>query len=101
MAPDGKTERVIDGSKPPETKCDAEAQAIASKYGRADRLLKFALSGPKIAVAYWGGTLRLIDKSGAVASEQQLPQDITAMTWAGNRLVVGLADGRVLALDVK
>ena len=28
-------------------------------------------------------------------------QDITALTWASHRLVVGLADGRVLALETK
>ena len=52
------------------------------------------------AVAYWGGTVRVLDPAGAVRAESRLDQDVTAMTWHGNRLILGLADGRVLAYDV-
>jgi hypothetical protein len=48
--------------------------------------------------AYWGGTLQIFDKADKVAAQQQLPQDIAAMAWHGETLIVGLADGRVLAL---
>jgi len=62
---------------------------------------KVAAGDGLIAVAYWGGTLRILDASGAVKFAQTLPQDVAAMTWAGKTLVVGLADGRILALDAK
>jgi hypothetical protein len=35
-----------------------------------------------------------------VRTEQQLPQDVTALTWLGDKIVAGLADGRALALTV-
>jgi hypothetical protein len=57
--------------------------------------------GGKLAVAYWGGTLRIADPGGKILAEQQLPQDVTGMTWLGGKLVAGLADGRVVALTVK
>ena len=31
-------------------------------------------------------------------TEQQLPQDVTALAWSGGKVVAGLADGRVVAL---
>jgi hypothetical protein len=57
-------------------------------------------SGSRVLVTYWGGTLRLFDDGGALRTEPVLPQDVTATAWAGGRVVAGLADGRVLALDV-
>jgi hypothetical protein len=56
-------------------------------------------SGGRVAVTYWGGTLRLFDGNGKVRHEQVLPQDVTTTAWVGGRLVVGLADGTVLSLD--
>jgi hypothetical protein len=80
---------------------DAEAEAGARKQERADRILKLsASSGGKMAVAWWGGTLRVVDKSGKVLTQQQLPQDVTALAWLDGKVVVGLADGRVVALAV-
>ena len=35
------------------------------------------------------------------APEQKLPTDVTALAWLGGKLIAGLADGRVLALEVK
>lgn len=75
--------------------------AIAKIHARKDRLLKLtAPDAARVAVAYWGGTLRLADNAGKVLAEQQLPQDVTALAWFQGRLIAGLADGRVLALDV-
>jgi hypothetical protein len=51
-----------------------------------------------VAVAYWGGTLRIADAAGTVQSEQQLPQDVTALAWHDGKLLAGLADGRILVL---
>ena len=76
--------------------------AAARKQERPDRILKlWASAGDKLAVSYWGGTLRVVDAGGKVRSEQQLPQDVTALTWSGGKLIAGLADGRVVALTVK
>ena len=58
-----------------------------------------AANGERLAVAYWGGTLRLLDRDGKFLRERLFPQDITALTWLGHRLIVGLADGSVLALS--
>ena len=64
-----------------------------------DRIAKFVAAVPDAtAVGYWGGTLQIFDKAGDVSAQQQLPQDIAAMTWHGDNLIVGLADGKVLAL---
>jgi hypothetical protein len=81
---------------------DPAAAAAAKKQERPDRLVKLAASsGSKTAIAYWGGTLRVIDDKGTIKSEQQLPQDVTALTWIGGKILAGLADGRVVALNVK
>jgi hypothetical protein len=39
--------------------------------------------------------------AGQEKSRQLLLQDISGLAWAGSKLVVGLADGRVVALTVK
>ncbi len=49
------------------------------------------------AVACWGGTLDILDREQLVAEFHAL-QDITALVWAGDRLIFGDADGRVVAL---
>jgi hypothetical protein len=54
-----------------------------------------------VAVGYWGGTLQVFGEDGSVKFQQQLPQDFAAMGWQGEKLIVGLADGRVLALAVR
>jgi len=53
-----------------------------------------------VAIAYWGGTLRIVDGSGQLLTEQLLPQDITALAWWNGRLLAGLADGRLIALSL-
>jgi hypothetical protein len=67
---------------------------------RADtRIVKsVSVAGPAVAVAYWGGTLRLYDAHGKVVHEQAFRQDITASAWVGGQLAVGLADGEVVGL---
>ncbi len=81
---------------------DPGAAAAARKHERPDRILKLSASGGgKVAVAYWGGTLRVVDTGGKVLHEQQLPQDVTALAWSGGKMHAGLADGRVLALTLK
>ncbi len=62
-------------------------------------MVKFVVpKGGRAAVAYWGGTLRIADADGTIRTEQQLPQDVTSLSWWNDNLIVGLADGRVLAV---
>jgi hypothetical protein len=83
------------------TTADATADAEAKKQARPDRMLKLAAKDDgKLAVGYWGGTLRVVE-GDKVKTEQQLPQDVTALAWLDGKLVAGLADGRVLMLEVK
>jgi hypothetical protein len=79
---------------------DPAAIQVAQAQQRADRIIKLAaLDAGRLAVAYWGGTLRIVDVSGAIVSEQLLPQDVTALAWSNGRVIAGLADGRVVALN--
>jgi hypothetical protein len=81
----------------------APSADLAKAQARPDRMLKLTATSPggQAAVAYWGGTLRIVDEKGGILTEQQLPQDITALTWADGKVIAGLADGRVQALSVK
>jgi hypothetical protein len=47
---------------------------------------------------YWGGLLELFNQAGKLITSHRGPQDLTAMVWAGPRLVVGDANGRLTAL---
>jgi hypothetical protein len=81
------------------TKTDAAAISAAQKQCGPQRLVKFVVKhGERSAIAYWGGTLELRDAAGAVKTRNHLPQDVTALTSADKQLLVGLADGRVMAL---
>ena len=64
-----------------------------------NRLLKLTASGAngRQAIAFWGGFVRIVN----TPLEQCLPQDVTAMVWAGEQLICGLADGQVLALTTE
>ncbi|HET6247179.1 MAG TPA: hypothetical protein VFE47_05710 [Tepidisphaeraceae bacterium] len=53
------------------------------------------------AIGYWGGTVQILDAAGATKSSQVLPNDITDMGWLKGKLIVALADGSVMALEVK
>lgn len=54
---------------------------------------------PLTAVSYWGGNLQLF--SGiTLKSQQRMPQDIAQLAFWGDKLVVALADGRVVALAI-
>ena len=51
------------------------------------------------AVAFLGGRVQVFTAEGAVKAEQQFPQDISALAWSGATLIVGLANGAVLAMQ--
>jgi len=50
------------------------------------------------AVAFWGGLLEVFDRAGKLIASRRCPQDLTAVVWAGPRLIIGDADGRLMAL---
>jgi len=76
------------------------AVAAAQKLAAPQRRVKFAVpSDGKVAIVYWGGTVRITDAAGTVLAEQRLPQDVTALTWVGDAIVVGDADGRLMRLN--
>jgi hypothetical protein len=77
---------------------DPAADAAAKAQARPDRMLKLAArDGDRLAVAYWGGTLRIVE-GGKVTGELLLPQDVTALAWMLGKPVAGLADGQVVWL---
>ena len=79
-----------------------DVKALPKEKLAADRLPKLMAAANGItAVGYWGGTLQTFDAQGNVKTQQVLPQDIASLVWAGNTLVVGLADGRVMGLSTK
>ncbi len=65
------------------------------------RLVKLAAADrDRLAVAYWGGTVSVLDKTGVAHACRLLPQDVTALAWANGQLLAGDADGKLLALTI-
>ncbi|MGH7171283.1 MAG: hypothetical protein ACRELG_13475, partial [Gemmataceae bacterium] len=59
----------------------AELTAMQKKLG-PQRLVKLiATDGKRKAVAFWGGTVQILDEEGRVQGMRRLPQDVTALTW--------------------
>jgi hypothetical protein len=84
----------------PKPSPDPMADPEVKKQTRPDRILKLsARQGNRLAVAYWGGTLRIVE-GNQVKAEQRFPQDITALTWLDGQVAVGLANGQVFLLKV-
>ncbi len=79
---------------------DPAANAAAKGQARPDRILKLAAKqGDKLAVGYWGGTVRIVE-GGKVKMEDLLPQDVTALAWLPEGLVAGLANGQVMRIEI-
>jgi hypothetical protein len=84
------------------TKADSAAVVAAQKQAAPQRLVKFvAAHGPLTAVAYWGGMVQVVDQNGGLRAVRHLPQDVTALAWSGDNLIVGDADGRLTALNLR
>jgi hypothetical protein len=85
------------------TRSAPAALADARKHTAERRLVKFAVAEGKLtAVAYWGGTLRIIDNTAKIRGEHVFGQDLSALAWAGEGfLIAGDADGRLIAVSVK
>jgi hypothetical protein len=78
---------------------DPAALAVANQAAPRGRIVKFAAAGQgRTAAGYWGGLVQIVDPAGQVVAAQQLDQDLTGLAWLGDWLVVGLADGRIVAL---
>jgi hypothetical protein len=78
------------------------AAADAKNLALPRRMVKHAVTADGLtAASYWGGTLQILDAAGTVKYRQLLPQDITALAWSGRLLLVGLADGQLIALEMK
>ncbi len=81
----------------------AEPAALAAARAAAPpgRLVKLAVArGDQIAVAYWGGGVCILDKTGAAYAARRLSQDVTALAWLDGQLLAGDADGRLVALSI-
>ncbi|MBN2475410.1 MAG: hypothetical protein JXB62_12435 [Pirellulales bacterium] len=84
-----------------ETPPAVNLDALPKEAMLAGRIAKWTAAGAQAtAVGYWGGTLQVFDKAGNVRARQQLPQDVAGMAWHDEKLIVGLADGRLLALRI-
>jgi hypothetical protein len=79
----------------------AELAALQKKLG-PQRLVKFAAAlGKDKVVAFWGGTIQVLDSDGRVKAQRRMPQDVTALLVLDGRVIVGDADGRIMALTMK
>jgi hypothetical protein len=71
-------------------------------FATPDRVVKFVAKGEGLtAVAYWGGLVKTFDARGQCKTQRMLPQDVGAIAWFGSQLIVGLADGKVVALALE
>jgi hypothetical protein len=57
--------------------------------------------GNQMAVHYWGGTLRVLEDADKPRLERTFLQDVAALAWTGDRLIVGLVNGEVVALQTR
>ncbi|MGA2659991.1 MAG: hypothetical protein ABSH34_21010 [Verrucomicrobiota bacterium] len=80
---------------------DPASLAAARAAAPPNRLVKLAVtSGEQLAVAYWGGTVCILDKARAASAARRLSQDVTALAWLDGQLLAGDADGKLVALSI-
>lgn len=84
---------------PPPNAASTSNQFAKSRPTRLEKVI--VSKGPVTAVAYWGGTLDIFDDSGGLKFAYRGPQDITALAWENSRLLVGDADGNLVALKAQ
>ncbi len=77
---------------------DAATQATHAQPGRIVK--QVATNDRHQAAGYWGGLVRVLDTTGQPIMARQFPADLTALAWLGDTLVVGLANGLVVALEL-
>ena len=87
---------------PDEVKPSKDVSKLSKDKLVPDLAVKQVLPGANAtAVAYWGGMLEVFGADGAVKFQQMMPHDVTAMAWQGDSLVLGMAGGQVVGLEVK
>lgn len=75
--------------------------AITRQIPDPRRLPKFAATQKLMtAVAWWGGTLTVTGETNRIVAALRHPQDITALAWMNNQLILGDGDGRILGFDL-
>jgi hypothetical protein len=76
--------------------------AEAQKKLGPGRAVKFVVpAGDRTAVVCWGGWVEVFGKDWSPVGVYGSPQDVSAVTWLGRRLIIGDADGRLTALAIK
>ena len=92
--------RTVPPTWPMPVNCRPSIRPRPSRMPGQTACSSYSLGQGQVAAAYWGGTLRVADEQGKVQFEQQMPQDITSLAWSQGKLLAGLADGQLFALDV-
>ncbi len=69
-------------------------------YRPTDRVVKLIRPGKKVALALWGGWLEILDGEGKVRVQERFHEEIAALDWVGELLLVGLSDGTLQALKL-
>jgi hypothetical protein len=87
---------VLERAVAPKLPAELEKQAMPGRIVK-----RIATGNGMTAIGYWGGTVQVVDGSGATKSVQMLANDVSDMGWLNGKLIVGLADGTVVALEVK
>ena len=80
-------------------KVSVDTGTVPKEKLAARRVVKTVVTGNGFtAIGYWGGTVQVFSAAGDLLAQQLLPNDIASMTWDGNLVIVGLADGELLGL---
>src|SRR5205085_1125671 len=80
----------------PKLSADLAKQALAGKVVK-----KIVSDNGLTAIGYWGGTVQILDAVGATKSSQMMANDVSDLAWLNGKLIVGVADGTVVALEAK
>jgi hypothetical protein len=95
------------------TEFDGSVRALKEVKGKLEEQTNWSFTTPLrvtkkiaagdgiLAVGYWGGTLRVLDATGALKFGQKLPQDIAALVCSGKMVICGTADGKVSAFEAR
>jgi hypothetical protein len=82
------------------TPVDASLHIEFQKYAPPTRLLKFTITyGQQLVGVYWGGHIESRQRDGRLIWRTRFDQDITALASDGGAILVGLANGRLWALQ--
>lgn len=97
----GETHKSEASKGQPKLDANLQKALVAGRVVKTIAAGKDASGESLTGIGYWGGTLQIVDGSGATKSLQVLPNDITALAWVKGKLIVGMADGEVDAVSAK